>query len=101
MANTPLASDDSSLAEDRFEEEDLTVGLVGSKWDGDAFEDHLSRVGVGVGVENPTYALQDVGEASNTTSLLSTPSLDLDVSSSSPMGFRHLSVPPLAHKVVG
>ncbi|KAL0061839.1 hypothetical protein AAF712_011281 [Marasmius tenuissimus] len=90
-ANTPLASDDGSLAEDEFEEEDLTAGLVGSNWDGDAFEDYLSRVGVGVGVENPMYALRDVGEASSTTSLLSTPSLDLDVSSSSPVGFRALA----------
>ncbi|KAK1221613.1 hypothetical protein PQX77_015579 [Marasmius sp. AFHP31] len=93
IANTPLASDDGSLAEDEYEEEDLTAGLVGSNWDGDAFEDYLSRVGVGVGVENPMYALRDVGEASSTTSLLSTPSLDLDISSSSPMGFRASSPP--------
>ncbi|KAJ8081593.1 hypothetical protein PM082_007439 [Marasmius tenuissimus] len=94
-AITPLAFDDGSLAEDAFEGEDLTAGLVGSNWDGDTFEDYLSRIGVGVGMENP-YALRDVGEASSTTSLLSTPSLGLDVSSSSSVGFRALatSSPP-------
>ncbi|KAJ8081587.1 hypothetical protein PM082_007432 [Marasmius tenuissimus] len=85
--NTPLASDDGSLAGDEFEEEDLTAGLVGGNWDGDAFEDYLSRVGVGAGMKNPMYALRDVGEASSTTSLLSMPSMALDVSPSSPVRF--------------
>ncbi|KAL0063942.1 hypothetical protein AAF712_009132 [Marasmius tenuissimus] len=56
-ANTPIASSDGSLAEDKFEEEDLTAGLVKSNWDGDALEEYLSHVGVGAGVKNPMCGL--------------------------------------------
>ncbi|KAK1221601.1 hypothetical protein PQX77_015614 [Marasmius sp. AFHP31] len=66
-----------------------------SNWVGDAFKECMGLVGIDIGVEsfNLTYALREVGGTTSKTSLPSTSSLDLDVSSSSSIGFLASSPP--------